>query len=151
MIEIAHAQGSTLVPNAVNARVDLSTFTPREFANLLTVVLEEAAARVYRVNVDNGWFTSERGVGDDIALLHSEVSEMFEAYREGGLEDQTNYTASGLSTYPPKPEGFGAESGDVLIRLLDTALRRQVDLGYEFGRKLEFNKTRGHRHGNKLI
>lgn len=105
---------------------------------------------VYAVNAANGWFEDDRTVGDDIALLHSEASEMLEAYRDGGLHDMTD-----SSVYPdgqlPKPEGFGSEAADVLVRLLDTCKRRGVDLAFEFERKLAFNATRGNRHGGKLL
>lgn len=115
----------------------------------LTQALAAAADEVEAVNRANGWYEAERTVGDDIALLHSEASEMLEAYRDGGLEDQT-----GLPSMPgalPKPEGFGSEAADVLIRLLDTCKRRGVDLGAEYHRKIAFNKTRGHRHGGKAL
>lgn len=114
----------------------------------LTDALEVAADRVYDVNVANGWFEEDRTVGDDIALIHSEASEMLEAYRDGGLEDQT---ATEPLNAPHKPEGYGAEAADVLIRLLDTCKRRGVNLGWEFERKLVYNKSRGHRHGGKLL
>lgn len=119
----------------------------------LSDALVLAQDSVFAVNQANGWFEDDRSVGDDIALLHSEVSEMLEAYRDGGLEDQTGYEIAqvdGIVTLV-KPEGFGAEAADVLIRLLDTCKRRGVDLGYEFERKLSYNKTRGHRHGGKVL
>lgn len=112
--------------------------------------LLDAQNRVYAVNEANGWFEEGRTVGDDIALIHSEASEMLEAYREGGLADQTKPGYEGDEILM-KPEGFGSEAADVLIRLLDTCERRGVDLAYEFERKLEYNKSRGHRHGGKLL
>lgn len=123
----------------------------------LVEALSSAEEDVYRVNVANGWFDDDRTVGDDIALLHTEASEMFEAYREGGLGDQTAITASDITGVRqpgdalPKPEGFGSEAADVLIRLLDTCKRRGVNLAWEFERKLAFNATRGHKHGGKII
>lgn len=116
---------------------------------VLAIALHHAAERVYGVNQANGWFDDERTVGDDIALLHSEVSEMLEAYRDGGLADQTATPHQAGSI--PKPEGFGSEAADVLIRLLDTCKRRGVDLAGEFERKLAYNGTRGHRHGGKIL
>ncbi|QIQ63640.1 MazG-like nucleotide pyrophosphohydrolase [Microbacterium phage Nike] len=125
--------------------------TPEEKVALRDA-LAAAEESVFAVNQANGWFDDDRTVGDDIALLHSEASEMLEAYRDGGLEDQTE-TIDQIeeATRIPKPEGFGAEAADVLIRLLDTCKRRGVDLGYEFERKLAYNRTRGHRHGGKVL
>lgn len=125
--------------------------------------LEQMQAEVLSVNIRNGWLENERTVGDDVALLHSEVSEMLEAYREHGLWDATapaekvevrtlgevdpSYVAGAL----PKPEGFGSECADVLIRLLDTCERRGVNLRAEYERKIAYNRTRGHRHGGKIL
>lgn len=117
----------------------------------LRVGLADAQDAVFRVNQANGWFEDDRTVGDDIALLHSEVSEMLEAYRDGGLGDQTRQLKNPEPGQLPKPEGFGAEAADVLIRLLDTCKRRNVNLAAEFERKLAYNKTRGHRHGGKVL
>lgn len=125
-------------------------------SDALAAALADAQERVYEVNVANGWFDDDRTFGDDIALLHSEVSEMLEAYREGGLEDQTRGSVpTGDGTLVrldnPKPEGVGSEAADVLVRLLDTCKRRKIDLAWEFERKLEFNKSRGYKHGGKTL
>lgn len=122
-------------------------------ADALALGLEDAQERVYAVNEANGWFDADRTVGDDIALLHSEVSEMLEAYRDYGLGDATRDEITQLEgvIVQMKPEGFGSEAADVLIRLLDTCKRRGVNLAWEFDRKLAYNKTRGNRHGGKNL
>lgn len=123
----------------------------------LSIGLIDAQQRVFEVNQTNGWFESDRTVGDDIALLHSEVSEMLEAYREHGLRDATGIVAADITGVSKpgdriaKPEGFGSECADVLVRLLDTCQRRGVDLAAEFERKLAYNKQRGYRHGGKNL
>lgn len=138
------------------------------------VVLRAMQTEVREVNEANGWFDTGRTVGDDIALLHSEASEALEAYRDHGLDDATGRVGAsscfcravpsisggpcrhprcdvGPNALPPKPEGFGSELADVLIRLLDTCERRGVNLAAEYERKVAYNRTRGHRHGGKNL
>lgn len=112
--------------------------------------LEDMQAEVYRINVANGWFDDDRTFGDDIALLHSEVSEAFEAYRDYGFEDATPVYLHN-HTPLPKPEGVGSELADILVRLLDTCQRTGIDLQAEFDRKIAYNATRGYRHGGKRV
>jgi NTP pyrophosphatase (non-canonical NTP hydrolase) len=111
---------------------------------------------VARVNSEHGWYDEPRTFGELIALLHSEVSEALEAYRKWGLEDQTptrdEHLAFGDISKPlPKPEGVGSELADVFIRLLDMCSRHEIDLEYEYHRKVTYNKTRPYRHGNKRL
>lgn len=88
-------------------------------------------------------FFGPRTFGDDIALLHSEVSEMLEAGREGAMVTTLNEKG--------KPEGMPSEAADVLVRLLDTCKRYDIDLFAEWRQKLTYNWSRGHRHGGKVL
>lgn len=125
--------------------------------------LSEYQKEIYEINVKNGWFEDDRTVGDDIALLHSEASEMLEAFRDWGLEDKTREMCTheheedsldGTYRHPNhlcKPQGFGSEAADVLVRLLDTCERRGIDIEGELERKIAFNATRSRRHGGKIL
>lgn len=110
------------------------------------------------VNQANGWFDESRTFGDDIALLHSEVSECFEAYRDWHIDDMTKQLCKdhpepykGYEKHFCKPEGVGSELADILVRLLDTCERYKIDLENEFNRKMIYNATRGYKHGNKAV
>lgn len=128
--------------------------------------LVEAAKVVTKINRANGWYDTARSFGGEIALLHSEVSETYEAYRnnftsdstltlcvknkfDGDLRAHDESAATGMHLC--KPEGVGSELADVLIRLLDTVDRLDIDLEGEFMRKLQYNATRGYRHGGKHV
>ena len=119
--------------------------------------------------------------GDTMALLHSEVSEALEAYRDWGLADATAthspsshspvcawrrwaedaWVADGERAPQPacdcviaddaKPEGIGSEFADILIRLLDDCDRWGVDLAFEYERKMAYNEKRPYQHGGRIL
>lgn len=126
---------------------------------------------VRQVNQDNGWLDAdgvrrhadgtERTIGDEVALLHSEVSELFEEYRDGRIGryyeqkdgDETVIVPLASHAYPQgkKPIGIPSECADILVRLLDFCDSQGIDLYREWHAKVLFNSTRGHRHGGKVV
>ena len=117
--------------------------------------LHAMADEVYEIECLLGWQPNDNRFGESMALLHSEVSEALEAYRNWGLEDATETPPHQDGwTYgvpPGKPEGVGSELADVLIRLLSSARQYGVDLEAEYERKCAYNRTRSHRHGGKRL
>lgn len=160
---IAHYDCSPPVDSAENAKA-----APTTGERVPTI--EDWQREVYENNVAHGWFEEGRAFAMDVALLHSEVSEMLEADRQWGLKDTTHLSpiehlpaCDGLLHFRrtdedvrckggclPKPEGVGSEMADVLIRLLDTAQRTGIDLRAEYERKMAYNRTRPFKHGKKV-
>ena len=66
---------------------------------------------IHKNAVEHGWWVEERSVGDICSLIHSELSEALEEYRDGRP----------LVWYGPdgKPEGIAVELADAVIRILD--------------------------------
>lgn len=92
-----------------------------------------------------GWKPDTNTFGDSLSLLHSEVSEALEAFREIGFEPRTREDG--------KPDDVPSELADVLIRLLSTFCQfcSAYDLEQEFERKMDYNRKRAYRHGGKKL
>lgn len=78
-------------------------------------------------------------------LIGNEVSEAIEELRDGHAPDETYESEGG------KPEGYGVELADVVIRVFDLAWMLDLDLPGLIDQKLSFNASRGERHGGKRI
>jgi NTP pyrophosphatase (non-canonical NTP hydrolase) len=91
------------------------------------------------------WIDSNRNIGELIALIHSEASEALEIYRikgRDGLKD--NWLSEN-----EKPEGFTIELADIIIRIADLCGEFGLNLEDALNTKMEFNKSRPYRHGDK--
>jgi hypothetical protein len=103
------------------------TFDTRELYTMADDIREN--------NIKLGWQPHSLELGEVMALLHSEVAEMTDAYRQWGFTDGTKYFTKGddggeIAVINPKPEGVGSEMADVLIRLLDNVEMLHTNLEY---------------------
>lgn len=106
----------------------------------------DAAADVLRLTddpLDNAY--EDRNLYEQVALMHSELSEAVEELRNGRGVTEVYYNED----KPGKPEGFPVELADVLIRIFDTAGRYGIDLTTAVETKLKYNQSRPYRHGGK--
>lgn len=102
--------------------------------------LDALAAVLHETAVEKGFWEGEISydkIGNKLALVHSEVTEVLEAIRK-----------------TKGSEEIVEEMADVLIRLLDlyAAMRNSEDVIHSFDeilfKKLEINKSRPKLHGN---
>ncbi len=110
--------------------------------------IENMVKRSFDQSVKSGWHDEPRTFGDLIALIHSEVSEALEAFREN---DPGRIWYDCQEGKEPKPEGVPIELADIVIRIGDLCGRYNIDLASAIETKMAYNATRSHRHGNKKL
>lgn len=122
--------------------------------------LNDITREIHQNAVDHGWWDEPRSFGDIVALCHSELSEALEEYRERRptlwyKEESVaklyadERVAETMTRY--KPEGIAVEMIDCMIRILDWCGYAGVDVDEVLRIKHEYNKTRPHKHGGKVI
>ena len=129
-------------------------------------MINELAKQVHQNAKDHGFFDEERNIGEMLCLIHSEVSEALEADRKGkyceinsimlsGLADK-NYGASFCNDEAAKDHfevyvknTFQDELADIVIRVMDLAAFKNIDLEAHIKAKMRYNSLREYKHGKK--
>jgi|SRR5690606_31312648 len=138
---------------------------------------EVASRAIYLNNVEKGWWEDpSRNFGELMALIHSEVSEALEAYRDGddindiayeypdlyevvndsgetvkivGAQEESTLQTEDGEIVLGKPVGVASELADVIIRILDVAEGLNIPVTQALIEKHQYNQTRSYRHGGK--
>lgn len=106
--------------------------------------LKDYMEKSFTTAVEKGWWKEDRNFGDLIALMHSELSEVLEDYRNGHEYHEIYYEGE-------KPCGIPVEFADVLIRIFDCCEMYGIPLEKAMQEKMAYNKSRPFRHGGKVI
>lgn len=161
-------------PAAMGSREEIKIMKDRQrkFDAMMAVQKE-----IFETAEKSGWHERDRELPEALALIHSEVSEALEAYRDGMEEtsNQYRYKVDDVIVDPAyedgeyvymtlpimedqegnpilgKPEGVASELADVIIRVLDYSEQKGIDTIRVMLQKMEYNKTRGYRHGGKRV
>lgn len=136
-------------------------------------MINELARQVHENAKSKGFFDEPKNIGEMLCLIHSEVSEALEADRMG------SYCRNSMISDPESEDGKGSESAaknvlryeddetfilrfrkdvkdsfedelaDVIIRVMDLAAFKGIDLEQHIKAKMRFNSLREHKHGKK--
>ena len=121
------------------------------------MTVRELIIQIHSDNVERGWWDGFNDLPLDIkdrsdvacvieklCLIHSEISEALEEVRNGKGFDEIYFDKT-------KPLGFPTELADAVIRIFDLAVACGFDIESVISMKLTYNRTRGHKHGGKML
>lgn len=127
---------------------------------LINELVKEAHANA----VNKGFWEEEKSFGEQVVLMHSELSEAIEEFRNGKgiaeiytkckMEEIKNVGQGGCGVCKNcalnKPEGIPVELADTVIRIFDTCGRYGIDLEQAIATKMKYNEGRPHKHGKVI-
>lgn len=139
--------------------------------------LNELRDQALRIAQEHGF--TDATVGEDVALIHSEASELLEDHRSGEEPTKIWYETKMLAydgTGEPimfdgkqltvavrlprpttsegqllKPCGIPSELADIIIRVLHFSGKHRIDIEKAVMEKMDFNASRPFKHGGKAI
>lgn len=96
--------------------------------------------KAYQIAKDHGWHEKPCNDGEVLALIHCEISEALQALRDGNKPDH----------HCPDFSSLEIELADAIIRIMDYAGERGLNLSLAILEKMKFNKKRPYKHGKNF-
>lgn len=129
-------------------------------------MINKLAKEVYANAKAKGFHDKENNTGECLALIHSEVSEALEADRKNKYtnrgrfleDDRLDSIECTLGANALKyqkdfersiKDTFEDELADVMIRVMDLAESKGIDLEFHISQKMKYNSLRPYKHGKK--
>ncbi len=119
--------------------------------------INELVKEVHQNAKDKGFHEGEKNIGEMLALIHSEVSEALEADRKGKYNTYGMLSMNGWVQNKNFKEAFEKstkdtfedELADIIIRVMDLAGMKGIDLEQHITAKMRYNSMRENKHGKK--
>jgi len=131
---VIHYKSDT-TPLKTEINVDIDPYVIDKFMNSFNIL----AKGVHNNAINKGWWETDRNDGELIALMHCELSEAVEALR----------CNIDKSEHIPEYSGVEEELADVILRIMDFAQARNLNVAEALISKMNFNMLREYKHGGK--
>ena len=133
-------------------------------------MINKLSIEIHQNAKNKGFFDTEKNTGEMLALIHSEVSEALECDRKDryysncveeqkwfidGMADKNyGYTFNDDNFFKEQFENrvkdtFEDELADIMIRVMDLAAFKGVNLEKHIKAKMRYNSLRPYKHGKK--
>ena len=122
--------------------------------------INKLAQEVHQIARSKGFYEREINIGEKLALIHSEVSEALEADRNDSYTSWSNFTKelevqlknghkdAWITAFDLHIKNtFEDELADIMIRVMDLAACKGIDLQSHIEAKINRNKLREYKHG----
>lgn len=122
-------------------------------------MINELSKEIHQNNKAKGFYENEKNIGEMLCLIHSEVSEALECDRKGKYSErqpialqnmmkEDDETFSKMFSQLVK-DTFQDELADIMIRVMDLAAFKGIDLEKHIELKMKYNSLRPYKHGKK--
>lgn len=125
-------------------------------SNEIAEALNTLAQGVYDNAASHGWHDQKEDRSDveNYAIwlinINGEAAELWESARLGTLTQPCDKADKMEAVFGQSLTCEEEELADIIIRAIDTAAARGLDIGRAVLLKHAYNKTRAHKHGGKL-